>query len=139
MITMNKVKLVLEELRRQMPNYDAYYKMYDDVAEDLDNYSHSGFCVEYDIYADDLGDLLTEALEADLVWPDDAEPSLHYVAEWDSDSGVFELQTFVDIDSTSHTSRALEKVRRESEVGQPANAEDFNWRQYEVSIVIEVE
>ena len=137
MITMNKVKLVLEELRRQMPNYDAYYKIYDDVAEDLDNCSHSGFCVEYDIETDDLGDLLKEAIDADLVWPDDAEPSLHYVAEWDSDSGVFELQTFINIDSES-ASRALEKVRRESEVGQPANAEEFNWRQYEVSILIEV-
>ena len=134
---MNKVKLVLEELRRQMPNYDAYYKIYDDVAEDLDNCSHSGFCVEYDIETDDLGDLLKEAIDADLVWPDDAEPSLHYVAEWDSDSGVFELQTFINIDSES-ASRALEKVRRESEVGQPANAEEFNWRQYEVSILIEV-
>lgn len=135
---MNKVKLVLEELRRQMPNYDAYYKLYDEVEEELENYADGFFSTEYDIEADDLGDLLKEALDADLVWSDDAEPSLHYVTEWDSDSGVFELQTFIDIDSTSHTSRALEKVRRESEVGQPANAEDFNWRQYEVSIVIEV-
>ena len=137
MITMNKVKLVLEELRRQMPNYDAYYELYDEVAEDLDNYSHSGFCVEYDIDTDDLGDLLKDAIDADLVWPDDAEPSLHYVAEWDSDSGVFELQTFINIDREP-ASRALAKVRRESEVGQPANAEDFNWRQYEVAILIEV-
>lgn len=138
MITMNQVEQVLDQLRKQLPRYDAYYKLYDEVEEELENYADGFFSTEYDIDTDDLGDLLKEALEADLVWPDDAEPSLHYVAEWDSDSGVFELQTFIDIDSTSHTSRALEKVRRESEVGQPANAEDFNWRQYEVSIVIEV-
>lgn len=137
MIAMDKVKLVLEELRRQMPNYDAYYELYDEVAEVLDNYSHSAFSTEYDIETDDLGDLLTEALEADLVWPDDAEPSLHYVVDWDSDSGVLELNTYIDIDRAP-ASRALAKVRRESEVGQPANAEEFNWRQYEVSILIEV-
>lgn len=137
MITMDKVKLVLKELRRQMPNYDAYYKLYDEVEEELENYADGFFSADFDIYADDLGDLLTEALDADLVWPDDAEPSLHYVVDWDSDSGVLELNTYIDIDRAP-ASRALAKVRRESEVGQPANAEEFNWRQYEVSILIEV-
>ena len=137
MIAMNQVEQVLDQLRKQLPRYDAYYKLYDEVEEELENYADGFFSADFDIYADDLGDLLTEALEADLVWPDDAEPSLHYVAEWDSDSGVFELNTYIDIDRAS-ASDALAKVRRESEVGQPANAEDFNWRQYEVSILIEV-
>jgi len=137
MITMDKVKLVLEELRRQMPNYDAYYKLYDEVEEELENYADGFFSTEYDIYADDLGDLLKDVIDADLVWPDDAEPSLHYVIDWDSDSGVLELNTYIDIDRAP-ASDALAKVRRESEVGQPANAEEFNWRQYEVSILIEV-
>ena len=138
MIAMNQVEQVLDQLRKQLPRYDAYYKIYDDIEEDLLMYREGSFSTEYDVYADGLGDLLKDAIDADLVWPDDAEPSLHYVVDWDSDSGVLELNTYIDIDRAS-ASDALAKVRRESEVGQPANAEDFNWRQYEVSILIEVE
>lgn len=134
---MNQVEQVLDQLRKQLPRYDAYYKLYDEVEEELENYADSAFSTEYDIEADDLGDLLKEAIDADLIWPDDAEPSLHYVVDWDSDSGVLELNTYIDIDRAS-ASDALAKVRRESEFGQPANAEEFNWRQYEVSILIEV-
>ena len=32
---MNKVEQVLIQLRRRMPQYDAYYKIYDDIEEDL--------------------------------------------------------------------------------------------------------
>lgn len=135
---MNKVEQVLDQLRRQMPHYDAYYKIYDDIEEDLLMYREGSFSTEYDVYADGLGDLLKDAIDADLVWPDDAEPSLHYVVDWYGDAGVLELNTYIDIDRAS-ASDALAKVRRESEVGQPANAEDFDWRQYEVSILIEVE
>lgn len=135
---MNQVEQVLDQLRRQMPHYDAYYKIYDDIEEDLLMYREGSFSTEYDVYADGLGDLLKDAIDADLVWPDDAEPSLHYVVDWDGDSGVLELNTYIDIDRAS-ASDALAKVRRESEVGQPANAEDFNWRQYEVSLLIEAE
>ena len=135
---MNQVEQVLDQLRRQMPHYDAYYKIYDDIEEDLLMYREGSFSTEYDVYADGLGDLLKDAIDADLVWPDDAEPSLHYVVDWDGDAGVLELNTYIDIDRAS-ASDALAKVRRESEVGQPANAEDFNWRQYEVSLLIEAE
>lgn len=138
MIAMNQVEQVLDQLRRQMPHYDAYYKIYDDIEEDLLMYREGSFSTEYDVYADGLGDLLKDAIDADLVWPDDAEPSLHYVVDWDGDAGVLELNTYIDIDRAS-ASDALAKVRRESEVGQPANAEDFNWRQYEVSLLIEAE
>lgn len=137
MIAMNQVEQVLDQLRKQLPRYDAYYKLYDEVEEELENYADGFFSTEYDIEADDLGDLLKESIDADLVWPDDAEPSLHYVVDWDSDSGVLELNTYIDIDRAP-ASCALAKVRRESEVGQPANAEEFNWRQYEVSLLIEV-
>lgn len=135
---MNKVEQVLDQLRKQLPRYDAYYKIYDDIEEDLLMYREGSFSTEYDVYADGLGDLLKDAIDADLVWPDDAEPSLHYVVDWYGDAGVLELNTYIDIDRAS-ASDALAKVRRESEVGQPANAEDFNWRQYEVSLLIEVE
>ena len=135
---MNQVEQVLDQLRKQLPRYDAYYKIYDDIEEDLLMYREGSFSTEYDVYADGLGDLLKDAIDADLVWPDDAEPSLHYVVDWDGDAGVLELNTYIDIDRAS-ASDALAKVRRESEVGQPANAEDFNWRQYEVSILIEAE
>ena len=135
---MNQVEQVLDQLRKQLPRYDAYYKVYDDIEEDLLMYREGSFSTEYDVYADGLGDLLKDAIDADLVWPDDAEPSLHYVVDWDGDAGVLELNTYIDIDRAS-ASDALAKVRRESEVGQPANAEDFNWRQYEVSILIEAE
>lgn len=138
MIAMNQVEQVLDQLRKQLPRYDAYYKIYDDIEEDLLMYREGSFSTEYDVYADGLGDLLKDAIDADLVWPDDAEPSLHYVVDWDGDAGVLELNTYIDIDRAS-ASDALAKVRRESEVGQPANAEDFNWRQYEVSILIEAE
>jgi hypothetical protein len=138
MIAMNQVEQVLDQLRKQLPRYDAYYKVYDDIEEDLLMYREGSFSTEYDVYADGLGDLLKDAIDADLVWPDDAEPSLHYVVDWDGDAGVLELNTYIDIDRAS-ASDALAKVRRESEVGQPANAEDFNWRQYEVSILIEAE
>lgn len=137
MIAMNQVEQVLDQLRKQLPRYDAYYKIYDDIEEDLLMYREGSFSTEYDVYADGLGDLLKDAIDADLVWPDDAEPSLHYVVDWYGDAGVLELNTYIDIDRAS-ASDALAKVRRESEVGQPANAEDFNWRQYEVSILIEV-
>lgn len=135
---MNQVEQVLDQLRKQLPRYDAYYKIYDDIEEDLLMYREGSFSTEYDVYADGLGDLLKDAIDADLVWPDGAEPSLHYVVDWDGDAGVLELNTYIDIDRAS-ASDALAKVRRESEVGQPANAEDFNWRQYEVSILIEAE
>lgn len=135
---MNQVEQVLDQLRKQLPRYDAYYKIYDDIEEDLLMYREGSFSTEYDVYADGLGDLLKDAIDADLVWPDDAEPSLHYVVDWDGDAGVLELNTYIDIDRAS-ASDALAKVRRESEVGQPANAEDFNWRQYEVSLLIEAE
>jgi len=135
---MNQVEQVLDQLRKQLPRYDAYYKIYDDIEEDLLMYREGSFSTEYDVYADGLGDLLKDAIDADLVWPDDAEPSLHYVVDWDGDAGVLELNTYIDIDRAS-ASDALAKVRRESEVGQPANAEDFNWRQYEVAILIEAE
>lgn len=135
---MNQVEQVLDQLRKQLPRYDAYYKIYDDIEEDLLMYREGSFSNEYDVYADGLGDLLKDAIDADLVWPDDAEPSLHYVVDWYGDSGVLELNTYIDIDRAP-ASDALAKVRRESEVGQPANAEDFNWRQYEVSILIEAE
>lgn len=138
MIAMNQVEQVLDQLRKQLPRYDAYYKIYDDIEEDLLMYREGSFSTEYDVYADGLGDLLKDAIDADLVWPDDAEPSLHYVVDWDGDAGVLELNTYIDIDRAS-ASDALAKVRRESEVGQPANAEDFDWRQYEVSLLIEAE
>lgn len=135
---MNQVEQVLDQLRKQLPRYDAYYKIYDDIEEDLLMYREGSFSTEYDVYADGLGDLLKDAIDADLVWPDDAEPSLHYVVDWYGDAGVLELNTYIDIDRAS-ASDALAKVRRESEVGQPANAEDFDWRQYEVSLLIEAE
>ena len=135
---MNQVEQVLDQLRKQLPRYDAYYKIYDDIEEDLLMYREGSFSTEYDVYADGLGDLLKDAIDADLVWPDDAEPSLHYVVDWYGDAGVLELNTYIDIDRAS-ASDALAKVRRESEVGQPANAEDFDWRQYEVAILIEAE
>lgn len=135
---MNKVEQVLNELRRQMPHYDAYYAIYDDLEEDLRNNSYSAFSIEDDIETDELGDLLTEVLAADLIWPDDEEPTLHYIADWDSKAGVLELKTEIEFNKSS-ASDALAKVRRESEVGQHANAHEFNWRQYEVWLLIEPE
>ena len=135
---MDKVEQVLIQLRRRMPKYDAYYKIYDDIEEDLLMYREGSFSTEYDVETDDLGDLLEDALKADLVWDDDTEPSLHYIVDWDGDAGVLELKTSIDIDQAS-ASRALEKVRRSSEVGLPANAYDFNWRQYETWLLLEAE
>lgn len=135
---MNKVEQVLDQLRQRMPKYDAYYKIYDDIEEDLLMYREGSFSTEYDVETDDLGDLLEDALKADLVWDDDTEPSLHYIVDWDGDAGVLELKTAIDIDQAS-ASRALEKVRRSSEVGLPANAYDFNWRQYETWLLLEAE
>lgn len=135
---MKKRQLVLDELRRRMPQYDAYYALYDYIEGDLLEYSEGFFSIDCEVESYKLGDLLKEAIDADLIWPDDESPTLCYWADWDSESGVFELTTKIEIYKTSHTSRELEKVRRESEVGQPANAHEFDWAQYEVSLVIEI-
>ena len=135
---MKKGQLVLDELRRRMPQYDAYYVLHDYLEEDLLEYSEGFFSIDGEVESYKLGDLLKEAIDADLIWPDDESPTLCYWADWDSESGVFELTTKIEIYKTSHTSRELEKVRRESEVGQPANAHEFDWAQYEVSLVIEI-
>lgn len=135
---MKKGQLVLDELRRRMPQYDAYYVLYDYLEEDLLEYSEGFFSIDGEVESYKLGDLLANALEADLIWPDDESPVLYYYADWDSESGVFELTTKIEIYKTSHTSRALDNVRRESEVGQPANAHEFDWAQYEVTLVIEI-
>lgn len=135
---MKKGQLVLDELRRRMPQYDAYYVLYDYLEEDLLEYSEGFFSIDGEVESYKLGDLLKEAIDADLIWPDDESPMLYYWADWDSESGVFELTTKIEIYKTSHTSRELDKVRRESEVGQPANAHEFDWAQYEVSLVIEI-
>lgn len=135
---MKKGQLVLDELRRRMPQYDAYYTLYDYLEEDLLEYSEGFFSIDGEVESYKLGDLLKEAIDADLIWPDDESPMLYYWADWDSESGVFELTTKINIYKTSHTSRELDKVRRESEVGQPSNAHEFDWQQYEVSLVIEI-
>lgn len=131
-------QLVLDELYRRMPHYDAYDALYDYLEEDLLEYSEEYFSISGKVESYKLGDLLTDALNADLIWADDEEPALYYYADWDSESGIFELNTSIDMYRTSRTSRALEKVRRESKVGQPANAHEFDWAQYEVSLVIEI-
>ena len=135
---MKKGQLVLDELYRRMPNYDAYDALFNYLEEDLLEYSEGFFSIDGEVESYKLGDLLADALEADLIWPDDEEPVLYYWADWDSESGIFELTTKINIYKTSHTSRALDNVRRESEVEQPANAHEFDWAQYEVSLVIEI-
>lgn len=91
-----------------------------------------------EIYADEFGDLLNEAIDADLVWEDDIEPVLVCIADMGDDGCVFDLRTRIDFWS-ARQSKALEKVRRSSEVGLPANVREFDWRQYEVSIFFEVD
>lgn len=75
---MKKGQLVLDELRRRMPQYDAYYVLYDYLEEDLLEYSEGFFSIDGEVESYKLGDLLADALEADLIWPDDESPVLYY-------------------------------------------------------------
>jgi hypothetical protein len=137
---MSKVEQVLEQLRQRLPKYDAYSKVYDEIEEYFANHTDMSYPVDIylEIYADEFGNLLKEAIDADLVWEDDTEPVLVCVADMGDDGYVFDLHTRIDFWS-ARPSKALEKVRRSSEVGLPANAKDFDWGQYEVSLFFEVD
>lgn len=137
---MNKVEQVLEQLRRQLPKYDAYSKVYEEIEEYFAKRTDMSYPVDIylEIYADEFGNLLNEALDADLVWEDDTEPALFCFANMGDDGYVFDLRARIDFWSAK-PSKALEKVRRSSEVGLPANAKEFDWRQYEVSLFFEVD
>lgn len=137
---MNKVEQVLDQLRRRLPKYDAYSKVYDEIEEYFANHTDMSYPVDIylEIYADEFGNLLNEAIDADLVWEDDTEPVLVCVADMGDDGCVFDLNTRIEFWS-ARTSKALEKVRRSSEVGLPANVREFDWRQYEVSLFFEVD
>lgn len=137
---MNKVEQVLEQLRRRLPKYDAYSKVYDVIEEYFVSHTDVHYPVDIyiELYVDEFGDLLKEAIDADLVWEDDTEPVLVCVGDMGDDGCVFDLRTRVEFWS-ARQSKALEKVRRSSEVGLPANVREFDWRQYEVSIFFEVD
>lgn len=137
---MNKVEQVLEQLRRQLPKYDAYSKVYEEIEEYFANHTDMSYPVDIylEIYADELGNLLKEAIDADLVWEDDTEPVLVCVADMGDDGYVFDLRARIDFWSAK-PSKALEKVRRSSEVGLPANVREFDWQQYEVSLFFDLD
>ena len=137
---MNKVEQVLEQLRRRLPKNDAYARVYDAIEEYFANHTDMNYPVDIyiEIYVDEFGNLLKEAIDADLVWEDDTEPVLVCAADMGDDGCVFDLNTRIEFWS-ARTSKALEKVRRSSEVGLPANVREFDWRQYEVSIFFDVD
>lgn len=137
---MNKVEQVLEQLRQRLPKYDAYSKVYEEIEEYFTNHTDMSYPVDIylEIYADELGNLLKEAIDADLVWEDNTEPALVCFANMGDDGYAFDLRARIDFWSAK-PSKALEKVRRSSEVGLPANAKEFDWQQYEVSLFFEVD
>ena len=137
---MNRVEQVLEQLRQQLPKYDAYSRVYEEIEEYFAKHTDMNYPVDIyiEIYVDEFGDLLKEAIDADLVWEDDTEPLLVCFADMGDDGYVFDLNTRIDFWS-ARQSKALEKVRRSSEVGLPANVREFDWRQYEVSIFFDLD